>query len=137
MKKQVETMRRQHDELRALAAKYEYELDRTVPDLPAHAKCRWMLARLVSVHLAYEAVLYPEVAGQPGHPGEIARRMAADVADLGERLQDHVREWTPCTIADDWARYRSSSRELMTALRHQMESEERDLYPLASIAKTA
>ena len=138
MKEQLETMRRQHDELRALGTKYEQELDRPSPDLSALSKCRWTLARLVSGHLAYEgAHLYPALASRAGPAGEIGRKMAAEIAELGGRLQNHVREWTPGAIADDWAGYRRSSKELISILRTRMDAEESELYPLAAIAKAA
>lgn len=137
MKEQVETMRRQHDELRALSARYEHELDQPVPDLPALAKCRWTLARLVSMHLAHEAVLSSALAAQGGRQADLGRKMAAEISELGSRLQYHVREWTPGTIAEDWAGYRRSSKTLIAELRDRMKSEERDLYPAALIAKTA
>jgi hypothetical protein len=138
MKEQLETMRRQHDELRGLAITYEQELDRPSPDLSALSKCRWTLARLVSGHLAYEgAHLYPALASRDGTMVEIGRKMATEIAELGMRLQNHVREWTPGAIADDWAGYRRSSKELIAVLRARMDAEESELYPLLTVAKAA
>src|SRR5690348_14969385 len=122
MKEKLETMRRQHEELRALAVTYEQELDRPEPDLSALSKCRWTLARLVTGHLAYEnAHLYPALAGCGGAVSEAAERMSAEIVELGGRLHNHVREWTPGAIADDWAGYRRSSKDLISLLRLRME----------------
>lgn len=138
MKEHIETLRRQHDELRALADTYERELDKAQPDTTALSKCRWTLARLISTHLAYEgAHLYPALARCSGHAMETSRRMAAEMTEIGGRLQNHVREWTVGAIADDWAGYRRSTKDLIAVLRARIDAEETELYPLAAVAKAA
>ena len=138
MKEHIETLCRQHDELRALATQYELELDKNEPDTTALSKCRWTLARLISTHLAYEgAHLYPALTRSGGRAMEASRKMTAEMTELGGRLQNHVREWTVNAIADDWAGYRRSSKELIAVLRARMDAEEAELYPLATIANAA
>lgn len=138
MKEHLDALCRQHDELRALATQYERELDKAQPDTTALSKCRWTLARLISTHLAYEgAHLYPALSRSGGPAMETGRKMAAEMTELGGRLQNHVREWTVGAIADDWARYRRSSKDLIAVLRARMDIEEAELYPLASVAKAA
>jgi hemerythrin-like domain-containing protein len=138
MKEHIETLCRQHEELRALANDYERELDKPQPDTTALSKCRWTLARLISAHLAYEgAHLYPALARTGGRAMESGRKMASEMTELGGRLQNHVREWTVSAIADDWNGYRRSSKDLIAVLRARMDAEEADLYPLAVVAKAA
>ncbi|GAO39970.1 hypothetical protein SCH01S_42_00130 [Sphingomonas changbaiensis NBRC 104936] len=138
MKEHVETLCRQHDELRALATQYERELDKAQPDTTALSKCRWTLARLISTHLAYEgAHLYPALARSGGQATETGRKMASEMTELGAKLQSHVREWTVNAIADDWAGYRRSSKALIALLRARMESEEANLFPLAEMGRAA
>lgn len=138
MKEHIETLRRQHDELRALADTYEREFDKAQPDTTALSKCRWTLARLISTHLAYEgAHLYPALARCSGQAMETSRRMAAEMTEIGGRLQNHVREWTVGAIADDWAGYRRSTKDLIAVLRARIDAEETELYPLAAVAKAA
>ena len=138
MKEHVESLCRQHDELRALASAYERELDKAQPDTTALSKCRWTLARLISSHLAYEnAHLYPALARSGGQAMETGRRMADEMSQLGGRLQAHVREWTVGAIADDWAGYCRSSKALIAVLRARMEAEEAELFPLSVVAKAA
>lgn len=134
----LETMLRQHDELRALADEYDRQLARPEPDLAALANCRWTLARLLSSHLAYEgAHLFPTLNSGSESARQVARRMSAAVVGLGEHLQNHVREWTPAAIADDWAGYCRTSSKMLGLLRDHMAAEEVDLYPLLLIAKAA
>ena len=138
MKHHVETLCRQHEELRALAEDYEKELSRAQPDTMALSKCRWTLARLSSTHLAYEgAHLYPALARAGGRPMETGRKMAAEMTELGARLQAHVREWTVGAIADDWPGYCRSAKSLIAVLRARMDAEEAELYPLAMVANAA
>ena len=138
MKEHIEALCRQHEELRALATQYERELDKAEPDTTALSKCRWTLARLISSHLAYEgAHLYPALARCGGRAMETGRKMAEEMSGLGARLQTHVREWTVGAIADDWAGYRRSSKELIAVLRARMDVEEAEVYPLATVARAA
>lgn len=125
MKHQLQEMLRQHAELRALARDYERELARPTPDLPALAKCRWTLARLVSAHLAYERLhLYPALAGQGGRAADIGRAFAGEMVDLGAQLGEHVRKWTSDLIVSDWAGFSRSSTALMMDLKTRMDREE-------------
>ena len=138
MNNHVETLCQQHAELRALASQYERELAKAAPDLPALAKCRWTLARLISAHLAYEGLhLYPALAAGGGHAAEMGRVFAAEMAGLGAQLDDHVRKWTSDAILSDWVGFARSSKALMAALKARMDREEREAYPLARIAKAA
>lgn len=138
MQNHVEIMRRQHEELLALGTQYERELAKDAPDLAALAKCRWTLARLVSAHLAYEAAhLYPSLERAGGRSSEVGRAMSAEMAEIGAQLGDHVRKWTSDAIVRDWATFASTSKALMAALRARIEREDRDLYPLAEMAKAA
>jgi len=138
MKEHLDTLCRQHEELRALADQYERELDKAQPDTMALSKCRWTLARLISTHLAYEgAHLYPALARCSGPAMETGRRMAAEMTDLGAGLQAHVREWTVSAIADDWPGYCRSSKAMIAILRARMDAEEAELFPLAAVAKAA
>lgn len=135
MKIHVETLCRQHDELRALAAVYEAELSKPAPDLAALATCRWTLARLVASHLAYERLhLYGALAGRGD---DIGMKLGERLDALGERLSAHVRDWTPAMIADDWRSYAAASRALIQILRGHMEQEEKALYPRLLLAKAA
>jgi hypothetical protein len=131
----LETLCRQHDELRALADTYENELKKPGPDLPALAKCRWMLARLVSGHLAYERLyLYGTLASRGDTSG---LKLGERLDKLGARLSEHVRDWTPQMIADDWTGYGQASVALIKVLRAHMDEEERELYPRLLAAKAA
>lgn len=135
MKEHVEILCRQHDELRGLADDYERELDKPGADLAALAGCRWKLARLISTHLASERMyLYAALAKRGDQTGEpLGKRLGS----LADKLSAHVRNWTPASIADDWAGYGRASRELMKVLREQIAREESELYPLLLVAKTA
>jgi hypothetical protein len=135
MKEHVESLCRQHEELRALADEYERELGKANADLAALASCRWKLARLVSSHLAYERTYV--LGSLATHGGMASQRFADDLKKVGDRLSGHVREWTPAAIADDWAGYGRACRALINLLRAQMASEEADLYPLLLKAKAA
>jgi len=135
MKEHVETLCRQHEELRALADEYERELGKANADLAALSTCRWKLARLVSTHLAYERTY---VLGALATRGMTAtQRFSDDLKAVGDRLSGHVREWTPVAIADDWAGYGRACKALIDLLRAQMDSEEVALYPLLLKAKAA
>ena len=59
------------------------------------------------------------------------------MTEIGGRLQNHVREWTVGAIADDWAGYRRSTKDLIAVLRARIDAEETELYPLAAVAKAA
>lgn len=135
MKEHVESLCRQHEELRALADEYERELGKASADLAALASCRWKLARLVSSHLAYERTYV--LGALAGHGGTASQRFADELKKIGDRLSAHVREWTPAAIADDWAGYGRACKALINLLRAQMDSEEVDLYPLLLKAKAA
>ena len=138
MQNHVEIMCRQHDELRALGAAYERELGKPAPDLAALAKCRWTLARLVSAHLAYEgAHLYPALERAGGRASDLGRTMSAEMATLGAELGDHVRKWTSDSITTDWGHFTRTSKTLIDALKARMDREEREVYPVLSIAKAA
>jgi hypothetical protein len=138
MNRIVETMCRQHDELRALASEYFRQLDRAAPDLQALSKCRWTLARLLSGHLAYEgAHLYPALSAQGGRSQHVGAAMGAEAAKLASTLQNHVREWTASAILNDWDAYRTTSRSLIEILVARLDAEEAELYPLALLAKAA
>jgi hypothetical protein len=135
MKVHVETLCRQHDELRRLADVYEQELKRPAPDLQALSKCRWTLARLVSGHLAYEKLhLYGTLADRGDTSGiNLGERLNI----LGDRLSDHVRDWTLEMITSDWSGYVHASLELVAVLRAHMAEEEKELYPRLLAAKAA
>lgn len=135
MQQNVETLCRQHDELRALADSYQRELDKPAPDLAALSKCRWMLARLVSGHLAYERVHLYGVLAERGDVSGLA--LADRLNNLGGCLSDHVRDWTAQMILSDWAGYARSSSALIKVLRTHMDDEEKQLYPKLLVAKAA
>ena len=138
MQNHVETMLSQHAELRTLGIEYERELGKAAPDLAALAKCRWMLARLVSAHLAYEgAHLYPALERAGGRAAELGRAMSTEMAELGAQLGDHVRKWTSDGITNDWEHFALTSKAMIDTLKARMEREERELYPLLQIAKAA
>jgi hypothetical protein len=135
MKEHIDSLGRQHEELRALADEYEHELAKANPELAALAGCRWKLARLISNHMAYERTyVFGALAARTE---AVAQRFPDDLKALGDRLSGHVREWTPSAIADDWISYGRASKALMKLLRAQMDSEERDLYPLLLKGKAA
>jgi hypothetical protein len=138
MKHHIETLCRQHAELRALAIQYELELAKPAPDLPALAKCRWTLARLISAHLAYEdAYLYPTLERFGGRASELGRSISREMGDLGTQLGDHVRKWTSDMILSDWTAFTRSSKALMAMLKARMDREENEAYPLIMAAKAA
>lgn len=135
MKHCLETLCRQHDELRTLAATYQRELAKAAPDLQALSKCRWTLARLVSGHLAYERLhLYGALANRGDTTG---LRLGERLNALGAQLSEHVRDWTPGMISDDWLGYARASNDLIDILLEHMEEEERELYPRLLMAKAA
>jgi hypothetical protein len=135
MKEHVETLCRQHEELRALGDEYERELSKAAADLAALSGCRWKLARLVSTHLAYERTYVMGALATRG--GAAGQRFSDDLKAVGDLLSAHVREWTPAAIADDWAGYGRAARALIKSLRMQMDNEEAELYPLLLKAKAA
>jgi hypothetical protein len=138
MKSIVETMCRQHEELRALASEYYRQLDQATPDLQALSRCRWTLARLLSGHLAFEgAHLYPALSARGGRSQQVGAAMSAEAATLASTLQDHVRNWTASAILNDWDAYRAASRSLVEILVARLDAEEAELYPLALLAKAA
>ena len=135
MKENVETLCRQHDELRALADNYQLELKKPTPDLQALARCRWALARLVSGHLAYARLYLYNILASRGDTAGI--KLGERLDDLGTRLSGHVRDWTPEMIVEDWPRYTRTSNALIKVLREHMEVEEQQLYPKLLVAKAA
>lgn len=135
MKHHVETLCRQHEELRVLSDEYERELRKSEPELPALAKCRWMLARLVSAHLAYKRTYLYGTLVRSGDA--LAAKLSDDLGSLGNLLAAHVRDWTPSAIIADWTGYGRSSIALMAVLRAHMDREESELYPLLLKARAA
>jgi hypothetical protein len=134
MQKIVQTLIAQHDELRALRDTYERELAKPEPDLMALAKCRWTLARLVSTHLAFEQMHMKVLLGR-SEP--VIAQLTQERQRLAQKLDEHVRNWTPNAIADNWADYGRVSRSVMAVLIGHLDREERDLYPLLLQAKAA
>jgi hypothetical protein len=134
MREQVETLVKQHDELRTVADGYERELANAEPNLTALAKYRWTLARLVSTHLAMERLLFGRLAVQPETS---AGRVMDEQLALATQLNDHVRNWTVEAIAGDWPAYGRTCRAMMSVMRAHLDKEERELYPLLLQAKAA
>ena len=135
MNHHVESLCRQHDELRALAGVYEQELGRAAPDFPALARCRWTLTRLVLAHLAYERLYLYGTLSRWGDTTGL--KLGEQLNELGDRLDAHVRNWTPKMIENDWLSYVAASRQLIQLLSRQMELEEKTLYPRLLLAKAA
>ena len=134
----VRTMCAQHDELRALVARYRAELARPAPDLAALSDCRWKLLRLVMAHLAYEdAHLFPALARHGAGLDAAGRTRKGEVSALFARFQDHVREWTAIRIESDWRAFGEHASTLLNALVARMEREERELYTPLLVAKAA
>lgn len=138
MNNHLDTLLAQHRELRALADAYLAELSKAQPDLARLGKCRWTLARLISAHLAFEAMhLYPALQRLGTSAAASGERAASGIGQLTEALGAHVRDWTIPAIEADWEGYAQSSRSLIAKLCARMDQEEASLYPLVRQAKAA
>lgn len=138
MNNHLETMLAQHRELRELADDYVRELSRPTPDLAKLGKCRWMLARLVSAHLAFEAShLYPALQRLGAAAGADGAHAASEIGQLTQALGAYVRDWTVSAIEANWSGYAEASKALVGRLRTRMDKEEAELYPLLRQAKAA
>lgn len=128
----VEGLRRQHDDIAAIAADL-MRLVKTADEPRPVAALRWGLTRALLTHLAVEdRYLYPGMIAQGGTQGAlVASRFQTEMGDLAERFTAYMTEWKDDRIAQDWAGFRAATRLILGALSRRIAHENETLYPLA------
>jgi hypothetical protein len=59
-----------------------------------------------------------------------AARVHAEIGAFEAMFSAYGRRWTSARIGDDWQGFRQETAELLRRLRHRIELEEEELYPL-------
>jgi hypothetical protein len=60
----------------------------------------------------------------------VAKRLSDDALAFTIAFRDYCRRWTTTAIAADWAGFGKATRAILARLRHRIDSEDHDLYPL-------
>lgn len=103
-------------------------------DMSELARCRWDVARMVHMHLAYEErqLFAPLVTD----PRPDVRAAAAEAKRGVERLhvsyREHVKRWNAQAVTDDWPRFQISVRKMVARMVDKLDREEADLFPLVA-----
>lgn len=97
-------------------------------------RIRGRMSRLLVAHLAKEDHhLYPWLKRSPNAGTALcAARFEAEMGDLARIWTAMMSDWPDERILGDPTGYRGTMRPILDALERRIESEERELYPLAA-----
>lgn len=131
----VETLIRQHEEIRALLAQIEGMLPEKVAESTFEVLMKVSeLAGKLKMHLAQEdRVLYPSLLRhQDARVRDTADRFTREMGGLAETFTGFRTKYAGVNaIKGDPEQFQREMRRLASALRRRIEAEEKELYPLA------
>nr|WP_269076429.1 hemerythrin domain-containing protein [Sphingobium cupriresistens] len=124
---------RDHDALRGMMGEFAHIMRTRGPEaLPDIARRRIAFSQLFRDHMGREDALV--VALRSGSTAAQADSVMRDhsraMVALFLRYSDHIKDWTPAQITQDWHGYRDAVLELQQGLLDRMTWEERHLHPL-------
>lgn len=125
------TLTAEHAEIETLCAQMIDLLEHADAPREALTTLRWKLNRKLLSHLAKEdLLLYPRLKKLPSRVAATASRFEQEIGDLGARYHAYWQSWPCAAMAGDWAGFAGDTRAIVAQIRHRMEIEERELYPL-------
>lgn len=129
----VERFQDEHRAIEALRADLAAAI--TARDSAAVGAVRWRLYRILLTHLACEdQAIYRPMIVLDGAGGRLARRLQAEIGDLGAAFRDHIAAWPIIRVTADWPGYEAEARRLEKMLLRRISSEEAQLFPLVAEA---
>lgn len=137
--RKTETYRQHHQELRAIAARIEVQLDVdaiTADPNGIAAVVRELFGKF-SVHLAIEDnSLYPRAkALDDARLREVASRFETEMGGLNQRFDAYRKSWPgPLAIARNPALFARETKAILEALKERVGREESQLYDLIDAA---
>lgn len=127
-------LRNEHDMLLALAGELETACSGPKPD--ALMPLLVLLERfnqLLQIHLLREdSILYPSIiSGGSREEADVAARFQEELGLLGSHVSEFDEKWTTTRITSCWPGFQDEMRKLVEELRHRVERESEELFPLA------
>jgi iron-sulfur cluster repair protein YtfE (RIC family) len=127
-------LRNEHDMLLALAGELETACAGPKPD--ALMPLLILLERfnqLLQIHLLREdSVLYPSIiSGGSREEADLASRFQEELGLLGSHVSEFDQTWTTTEISRSWPGFQEQIGALVGELRHRIERESEELFPLA------
>ncbi|MGY2733732.1 hemerythrin domain-containing protein [Sphingomonas sp. UYP23] len=123
----IDHLRQDHDRLRAIIT----ELRALLKDDGARigmcfAAARWALTRELLRHMAVEKQFLRD---QPNECAALSTLSTYNPENLERRYRDHLARWSAMAIDAQWKDYCRDLREMLAALEHNMDFEERSVFP--------
>jgi len=113
------------------------------PEVVQIGEARWETQYILRDHFAYKDAFIYRILASSGSAKAVVtcRRLRAYEAKIRKAYHNHLARRDPSDMQANWKAYRAASLEMIRQLRHLVDLEKRDLYPLlesdAAIAQPA